>query len=373
MIRARLLVWASAAMVFVSTAFGQSFTEEAQTRGISLFTYGSAYWGFGVGLDDLDGDGDVDLIATGGLLGQVVVYENDGTGYFIDRTAGSGLPALPQLSGISLADYDGDGDLDVYITAISHPVANDYLRTWSDPTLLLINGGAAAGYAFENEFLERGLPFNEGDIDGSMVDFDNDGRMDLAVSRDRKYEVNYDEIDQKAWFGLMHQQEDGAFASLGPVSGINDPDADYLQMKSAQNHAWSDYDHDGDLDLLIGGRDTGGGRPNFLFRNDVGHQNLWLAVRVVGDGEAVTRDAFGTRVTLRYPDRVVMRELKASRGTYNSMDSRALHFGLGAFGCDFTELEVRWPDGQVDTYAAGEVPVNHYITVRRDGALTVDE
>ncbi|MCA9690121.1 MAG: VCBS repeat-containing protein, partial [Myxococcales bacterium] len=353
---------------------------------------------------DYDDDGDLDVFVSNygvsNSNGLNQLWENDGEGHFANVAVERGFASLatgnyylavtgygqdpePDKApgqyvgsngfGLQCEDVDNDGDLDVYITAISHPVANDYLRTWSDPTLLLINGGAAAGYAFENEFLERGLPFNEGDIDGSMVDFDNDGRMDLAVSRDRKYEVNYDEIDQKAWFGLMHQQEDGAFASLGPVSGINDPDADYLQMKSAQNHAWSDYDHDGDLDLLIGGRDTGGGRPNFLFRNDVGHQNLWLAVRVVGDGEAVTRDAFGTRVTLRYPDRVVMRELKASRGTYNSMDSRALHFGLGAFGCDFTELEVRWPDGQVDTYAAGEVPVNHYITVRRDGALTVDE
>ncbi|MGB1017414.1 MAG: ASPIC/UnbV domain-containing protein, partial [Nannocystaceae bacterium] len=94
-----------------------------------------------------------------------------------------------------------------------------------------------------------------------------------------------------------------------------------------QNQAWADIDHDGDLDLLVGGRDTGGGRPNFLFRNEIGHQNMWLAVRLTGDGDIVNRDAIGTRVTLTYGDTVVMRELKGSRGTYNSMDSKILHFG----------------------------------------------
>ena len=160
----------------------------------------------------------------------------------------------------------------------SHPVSSDYNRKWSDPTALLVNLGPDGGFAFENQFLARGLPFNEGDVDGSMVDFDNDSRLDLAISRDKKYEPNYaDEPEQQSWFGLMHQLPDGMFESVGRTSGINATTMDdpLQRMRAAQNHAWSDIDHDGDLDLLVGGRANGPGRPNFLFENLVG-ESLYI-------------------------------------------------------------------------------------------------
>jgi len=69
-------------------------------------------------------------------------------------------------------------------------------------------------------------------------------------------------------------------------------------MKGAQNHAWSDIDHDGAPDLLVGGRDQGGGRPNFLFRNRIGQKNAWLALQLRGDGVTVNRDAIGAKVTV---------------------------------------------------------------------------
>jgi len=291
---------------------------------------------------------------------------------------------------------------------------------------LLINGGTAAGFTFNNEFLTRQLPFNEGDVDGAAIDFDNDGRIDLSLSRDKKYEGNYIGLDQKAWFGLLWQRADGGFDSMGPQSGISAvdaavqasltlcstdaectvdgemclpvdaaspkcrracqtdadcPSADelchakgfcklYQRMKNTQNHAWSDFDHDGDLDLLAGGRDTGGGRPNFLFRNEIGHQNRWLAIRVQGDGSAINRDGIGTRISLMFEGETLTREKKSSRGMYNSEDTRVLHFGLGDRSCDY-KMIVRWPDGQQIEFLPTEFQENHYLALEYPDNLTV--
>ena len=254
------------------------------------------------------------------------------------------------------------------VSAISHP-GGDYTRTWSDPTVLLVNSGAAGGYTFSNEWLARKLPYNEGDIDAAMVDFDNDGRMDISLSRTDKYESGYTTELQKGWFGLMHQLPDGTFDPLDRKVGLTDEDGG-LGIKGAQNHAWSDIDHDGDLDLLVGGRDQGGGRANLLLRNDLGSKHHWLAVQLAGDGTAINRDAIGARMSLKFGDTTLVREVQSSRGTYNSMDTRTLYFGIGDLGCDY-EATIRWPDGTTQTLAPADLGIDRIAKVTY-GQTTID-
>lgn len=348
---------------------------------------------------DYDNDGDLDIfVSTYGVsveLGHDILWENDGKGvfknvalergfaaqgtgnYWLDGT-GRGTMLEPGKNpdsymggngfGLDCQDINGDGYPDIFQTNISHPVESDYSRKWSDPSLLLINQGPKGNYSFVNEFLLRGLPFNEGDVDGSTVDFDNDGRFEVAMSRDTKYEGSFAAVDQKSWFGLFHQLSDGKFESVGIASGIND-DAQmpiWKRMKGAQNHAWSDIDHDGAPDLLVGGRDQGGGRPNFLFRNKIGSKNAWLAIRLRGDGKTVNRDAIGARVTVEVGGVKGMRELKSGRGTYNSADGRALLFGLADATCN-AKVTVRWPDGTSDTFS--DVALRRYLQIEKGRGL----
>lgn len=349
---------------------------------------------------DYDNDGDLDIfVSTYGVsveLGQDVLWENDGQGTFKDVAVERGFAAQgtgnywtagtgngTQLEpgktpaefvggngfGIDCQDMNGDGLADIFQTNISHPSETDYSRKWSDPSLLLINQGASKKFAFVNEFLSRGLPYNEGDVDGSTVDFDNDGRFDVAMSRDTKYEGAYMATDQKSWFGLAHQLYDGKFESVGLKSGINEDSMMPVlkRMKGAQNHAWADIDHDGDADLLVGGRDQGGGRPNFLFKNTIGQKNAWLGIRLRGDGVTVNRDAIGAKVTVTVADLSVVREVKSSRGTYNSMDSRALLFGLADATCG-ANITVRWPNGKVDVFKG--VELSHHVIIDMEKGIS---
>ncbi len=353
---------------------------------------------------DYDDDGDLDIfVSTYGVsesLGHKHLWQNDGTGHFTDVAEQTGFAALgtgnywlastgmgtmiePSVDpsmwdgsngfGIECQDIDGDGYPDIYMATISHPVDSDYSRKWSDPSQLLINQGPSGGFTFKNVYLDRGLPFNEGDIDNAAIDFDNDGYIDLAVTRDNKYESSYTTYDQKSWFGLFHQLPSGQFESLGMVSGINDltDTASPPRMKAGQNQAWIDYDHDGDLDLVVGGRDHGGGRPNFLFENVIGSQNTWMAIRVKGDGVDINRDAIGAKVTVTGGGRVFTRERKSSRGTYDSADTAVLMFGLGAIPCDYG-VQIRWPNGKIQSFTPSDIPLNRYVTIDYVNGVSLD-
>lgn len=347
---------------------------------------------------DWDDDGDLDIFVVNyGVSfenGHNMLWRNDGDGNFTNvadevgfaalatgnyylASTGNGLDAQPSGTavgsngfGIICQDVNNDGLLDLYVGAVSHPDA-DFERKWSDPTVLLINEGPTSGFHLTNEFLARKLQFNEGDLDVSAADFDNDGRLDLAVQRDRKYESRYPagQPELHGWFGLMHQLPDGTFENASFSSGLNDVAGDAQLTKGAGEHAWADIDHDGDVDLLVGLTFYSGlpthGRPAALFRNDHGHRNNSIALKLVGDGIAVDRDAIGARVTLTWSGAeafTTSRQVQSWRGQWGGSDSRWLTFGIGDRSCNYVAT-IAWPDGTQTVLESNVLGAGRFVEV----------
>ena len=119
-----------------------------------------------------------------------------------------------------------------------------------------------------------------------------------------------------------------ASAALGPSFAVKD---------AGRALASADYDNDGDVDLLV---TTEAGRPRLL-RNEGDNQQHWLLIQLVG---ARQRDALGARVVVIAGGLRQLRE-RQSGGSYLASHDPRLHFGLGQ--ATRAEVEVYWPDGQV--------------------------
>ncbi|MFP6767975.1 MAG: ASPIC/UnbV domain-containing protein, partial [Planctomycetaceae bacterium] len=96
--------------------------------------------------------------------------------------------------------------------------------------------------------------------------------------------------------------------------------------------AWADYNNDGSLDLLSGGR---------LFQNTTKNRG-WLQVHLQGDGTRVNRAAVGAQVRIKIGKKIHTRQVEAGTGEGNQNDIR-LHFGLGDHK-DPVTLDILWPN-----------------------------
>ena len=220
--------------------------------------------GSGVALFDYDGDGDLDLYAVNGaaLPGAVykdqprnALFRNDGE-RFVDVTASAGVGDTGYGLGCAVGDYDGDGNLDLYITNYG---PNALYRNLGDGTF----EDATAGAGVAGAELSAGCAF---------LDADGDGDLDLYV-------VNYVQFDPatnplcthdgivtyctpKVLEGesdrLYRNNGDGTFADVTVEAGVYLPDSKGLGI------ATGDLDNDGDTDVFVACDTT----PDLLYRND---------------------------------------------------------------------------------------------------------
>jgi hypothetical protein len=304
------------------------------------------------------------------------LYRNLGNGRFDDVTEASGIgKALGKGMGISIADFDGNGLMDIF-------VAND-----TEPNFLFINQGDGT---FKESGLEYGVAYNsQGNSVSGMGcdarDFDNDGWVDI-VYNDLSGQVfgllhndggkSFSDITWSSKFGVLTRSRSGW--SIGFIDYNNDGwkdiysangDVDDLGRTSKQRDAmfknldgktledvtskmgpdfafmgyqrgsvFVDLNNDGFLDLVV---TSLGEKPRILMNNAL-NGNHWLLLDL--RGTKGNRSAIGATIkVVTISGRVLYNHLNPSVGFMSSSDRRA-HFGLGSeTGID--RIEIRWPSG----------------------------
>jgi hypothetical protein len=163
------------------------FTERALVAGVAVASDGKPRAGMGTAFGDVDGDRRLDLVVTNHETEMHSLFRNAGNGAFTDATASSGIgPATLQHVGfgVTFADYDNDGDLDLAIVN-GHVIDNVAMRRsgakHAQKRLLMQNMGAGR---FRNVSPLSGPAFAEERVGRTVVsgDVDNDGDLDLLVT-----------------------------------------------------------------------------------------------------------------------------------------------------------------------------------------------
>jgi hypothetical protein len=250
------------------------------------------------------------------------------------------------------ADFDGDGNLDLYTTEIKH--------WWAGPgadggEVLLNRTAPGADLVFErpgNDTLGIAIPhsggnWDEGHITAGVIDVDNDGRQDIYVGG-TDYAGNRGRL-------FVNTSVPGA------PSFVDAPTGDFFLHNRSHAMAVADFDRDGDLDLIVGHSHArcDANSPNNcnptttmrFFENVRGQDGNWLQLDLRG-GAGSNALAMGARVTVRTADGWVQtQEVSGGYGHYGAQMDRVLHFGLGAH-CD-AEITVRWPNaaGTEETFS----------------------
>ncbi|HMG99948.1 MAG TPA: CRTAC1 family protein [Terriglobales bacterium] len=311
-----------------------TFTDVSESAGI-LQVNGT--FGLGVLTADFDNDGWPDIYVANDST-QSLLYQNKKNGKFVDigMDSGSALSAdgKPQAGmGVSAADYDLDGNLDIVKTNFAGDTPSLYHNlgggNFEDATF-------TAGLGAHTQYLGWGCGF---------FDMDNDGWPDILLCNGHVY-PEVEQLKTEAGYAqrkllyrnLRNRRFEDVSLQAGP--GISAPSA-------SRGCAFGDFDNDGDIDIVV---NTVNDFPQLL-RCDSRTENNWIKVKLIGTKS--NRSGIGARLkcVTRPPGEdkphAQIDEVR-SGGSYISQNDLRIHFGLGkAEKVDL--LEIRWPSGQVDT------------------------
>jgi len=280
---------------------------------------------------DLDGDGRSDLVVTADY-GQSTVWLNAGGGRFANAT--SVVISDENGMGSAVADYDGDGDLDWFVSAIRDDDGTTEGNWGSSGNRLYRNRGDGS---FDDATEDAGVRNGDWGWGASFADFNNDGRVDL--------------VHVNGWpQGSPQFRGTPARLFIGSPSGHFEEQAaarTFDERVGGRGVVCLDFDGDGDVDIFVASNNG----PYHLWRNDGGRAaGHFLKVRVAGGWPNVF--AVGTKVFVSAGGKEQVRDVRAG-SNYVSQNPLELHFGLGA-ATRFDRVRVLWPDGRQVVVGAGD-------------------
>jgi enediyne biosynthesis protein E4 len=275
---------------------------------------------------DLDDDGALDLSLTSDF-GSSRLFWNNRDGTFVDGTADAKVGTEQAGMGASIADYDADGRLDLFVTSI-YDVRRRY-----DGNRLYRNAGNRKFVDATDVAGVRDIGWGWGD---AILDYDNDADLDLfAVAGFTDTDVFLKEYEGRLSLWQQPEKRGGAYANM--ASSIAP-----APNGQGRGVAVLDFDNDGDLDVFVVYHRA----HDALLRNDVASaEQHFLRVELRGK---TNRFGIGGRVTLVSNGTQQVRELHGGSG-YLSQSESVAHFGLGA-QAGAVDLRVRTPEGLTQTF-----------------------
>ncbi|MCB0637919.1 MAG: VCBS repeat-containing protein [Lewinella sp.] len=282
---------------------------------------------------DYDMDGDVDIYVAndfGPYIQPNALYRNDyPTNNFTDVGEATGAEVAMYGMGFAAGDYDHDQDLDYYITNIG---ANLLCENEGG---VFANVTAAAGV--ENATVPSdGL--NTTGWGTAFLDVDNDTWVDLYVANGRIPTLSFQATSISDPDKLYLNNGDGTFTDVSVAAGVSD-------ISYMRGMAYSDYDQDGDLDIVTIALDELGGKSKF-YVNETENDHHYLQLKLVGT--ISNRDAFGAKAWV-YLDGLTLLQESYGGASHASQHSSVLHFGLGDHAA-VDSVRIEWPNGLVETY-----------------------
>jgi enediyne biosynthesis protein E4 len=304
----------------------------------------------GVTTADFNGDGWIDVyIANDGQENQLWINQRDGTFKDLALVAGAAWsdPGKAKAGmGVDAGDADDDGDEDVFVTNLSGEGHDLYVN---DATGTFEPGGAAAGLKHPS------LPFTG--FGTAWIDVDNDGWLDLLTVNGTVQRIDalvraHDPMPLRQRKQLFRNLGNGRFEDLTSRSGDVFERADV-----GRGAAFGDIDNDGDTDVIVGNNNG----PAQLLLNVMGSRNHWIGLRLVGAKDAGrARDMIGARVAV-IRDGLPTRQRRArSDGSFASANDPRVLVGLGP-STQRPRVRVTWPDGRVEEWA--DLPIDRYTTL----------
>ena len=309
---------------------------------------------------DIDNDRDLDLLVVADAgTSQVLVNQGDIGGglYTFEYATDRDVITDENGMGSSVADFDNDGDLDWFVTAISLGDEPDGRPTPEDNAGFNLGGNRL----YRNE--GNGIFTDQTDSAGvrkgywgwasCAADFNNDGLLDI-------FHVNgMDEPGTNAYLEdpsrLFINNGDGSFTEYSEPLGITD-------RRMGRGVSCFDGDQDGDIDIVVSNNNDSA----TLFRNDGGNQLNFLNVELLG--ESPNTQGIGARVYVSTGGVTQMREIH-NGNNFVSQNPAEQHFGLNQ-RASVDEVRVVWPDGS--EAARINIPANQRVTVSYPNSWSTD-